>query len=148
MFSKPSLFRRGVTAKLFGLAFGLLCLYLISWLNLNVSFVVQFGLLLWCISLGGLVALSLINYHPLLKASMPSWFSGGFVCGWMNLLLWLISGDSLTSIGQGIFPTLGSLLLGVGFVVIGVLFGIIAGFFAKLFGGEGPDAARDYSKNQ
>ncbi|WP_208982462.1 hypothetical protein [Pseudovibrio sp. JE062] len=149
MFSKPSLLRRGITAKLFGLAFGLLCLYLIAWLNLNVTFVVQFGLILWCITLGGLVALiGVINYHPLLKSSMPSWFSGGFICGWMNLLLWLIGGDSLTSIGQGIFPTLGSLFLGIGFVAIGVGFGIVAGFFAKLIGGEGPDAARDYTADR
>ncbi len=149
MFSKPSLIRRGITAKLFGLAFGLLCLYFIALLNLNVSFVVQFGLILWCITLGGLVALiGVINYLPLLKSIMPGWFSGGFICGWMNLLLWLIGGDSLTLIGQGFFPTLGSLILGIGFVAIGVGFGIVAGFFAKLMGGEGPDVARDYTESK
>ncbi len=148
MFSKPSLLRRNMAAKLLGLGFGLLCLYLINWLNLNVSYVVQFGLVLWSITLGGLVALiGIINHHPLLRASMPGWFSGGFICGWMNLLLWLIGGDSLTSIGQGIFPTLGSLILGFGFVAIGVVFGIIAGFFAKLIGGEGPEAAREFGRD-
>ncbi|KZL05114.1 hypothetical protein PsAD2_04469 [Pseudovibrio axinellae] len=149
MFSKPSLLKRSITAKIFGLAFGLFCIYLINWLNLNVSFVVQFGLILWCITLGGLVALiGVINYLPQLKASLPSWFSGGFICGWMNLLLWLIGGDSLTSIGQGIFPTLGSLLLGVGFVVIGFAFGVVAGFFATLIGGEGAGVARDYTADK
>lgn len=138
MSSKPSLMRRGFTAKLIGLAFGLVCLYLIGWLNLNVSFVVQFGLVLWCITLGGLVALvGMITTYPMINQRMPGWFSGALVCGWMNLLLWLISGDSLISIGQGIFPTLGSFILGLGFVAIGALFGMLAGFCARLIGGEG-----------
>ena len=139
MFENPSLVTRIAIGKLLGFAVGLIGLIVIPFLWPDSDWMERIAFLLWYTTLGAFVGLvGVMDWHPVLRLSMPWWFSSTLVGAWMNLVLTLFIYDRLAEMMLGL-PVGGSLFLSpFWFVAEGAIVGLLIGYFATRFGGEGP----------
>jgi hypothetical protein len=103
----------------------------------------RIAFLFWYTTLGAFIGLvGVMTWHPLLRMPMPWWFSSVLIGAWMNLVLTLFIYDRLAEmmlelpVGGGLFQS------PFWFVAEGAIVGIIIGYFATRFGGEGPATVR------
>ena len=143
MFENPSLVTRIAIGKLLGFALGLIGLIVIPLLWLDSSWMERIAFLFWYTTLGAFVGLiGVMDWHPLLRLSMPWWFSSTLVGAWMNFVLTLFIYDRLAEmmlelpVGGGLFQS------PFWFVAEGAVVGLVIGYFATRFGGEGPVTVR------
>ena len=146
MLENPSLITRVVIGKSIGFALGLIGLIIIPFLWPDSGWMERIAFLFWYTTLGAFVGLvGVMTWHPLLRMPMPWWFSSVLIGAWMNLVLTLFIYDRLTEmmlelpVGSGLFQS------PFWFVAEGAIVGLVIGYFATRFGGEGPDTVQQHS---
>ena len=68
---------------------------------------------------------------------MPWWFRAPLLGAWMNFVLTFFAYDALASMMTSLFGAAGLLTSSFWFVAEGALVGLLIGFCATRFGGEG-----------
>ncbi len=139
MFENPSLVTRIAIGKLLGFALGLIGLIVIPFLWPDSSWMERIAFLLWYTTLGAFVGLvGVLDWHPVLRLSMPWWFSSTLVGAWMNFVLTLFIYDRLAEMMVELFAESELFQSPFWFVAEGAVVGLFIGYFATRFGGEGP----------
>jgi len=144
MFTKPSLMLRIAIGKGIGFAIGLLGLILLPFFVSEASWMIRIGVLLWYTTVGGVIGMfGVFTWHPLLHLPMPWWFRSTFVGAWMNFVLTLFAYDTFAVMMGGISEkTFGDPMVMSSpfwFVLEGALVGLLIGYLATRFGGEGKE---------
>jgi hypothetical protein len=147
MFSNPSLTTRVATGKLIGFGFGLLGLVIIPFLWPDSSWMERFGFLFWYTTVGAFIGLAgVYTRHPVLRIPMPWWFSSPLIGAWMNFVLTLLIYDRLALMMIGLVGSQSPLQSPFWFVAEGALVGLVIGYFATRFGGEGAITVTDLNQ--
>lgn len=142
MFENPSLMTRIVIGKSVGFLIGLCGFICLPYMMPEAGMMLRFGILFWYTTLGFIIAIvGIFDWHPILKIPMPWWFRASFMGGWMNFVLVLFAYDMMEKFLAAAFGPQGLLTSPFWFVLEGVIVGLIIGFFATRYGGEGPEIA-------
>jgi len=141
MFNNPSLITRIAIGKSIGLAFGLIGLIFMPFFLPEAGWMIRWGILLWYTTLGAIVGVfGVITYHPILKLPLPWWFRAPLIGGWMNFVLTFFAYDVMQQMLVFMFGQDGLFSSPFWFVLEGALIGLIIGYVATRFGGEGKEA--------
>jgi hypothetical protein len=139
MFENPSLVTRIAIGKAIGFALGLIGLIVIPLFWPDSSWMERFAFLFWYTTLGAFVGLiGVFDWHPILRLPMPWWFRSTLVGAWMNFVLTLFIYDRLEVMMLQLMGEDGLFLSPFWFVVEGAIVGLLIGYVATRFGGEGP----------
>lgn len=140
MFGNPSLLTRMAVGKTAGFAFGLASFFALPVFAPDGGELMRWGMLLWYTTLGGLIGLfGVFNWHPILKLPLPWWARAPFLGAWMNFVLVFFAYESLAKILTGAFGPDGLVTSPFWFTLQGAFVGLIIGFLATRFGGEGKE---------
>ncbi len=140
MFTKPSLFLRIVIGKSVGFLFGLMGFISIPYFLSAPNALLQWGVLLWYTSIGALIGVfGVFTYHPILKLPMPWWIRGPILGAWMNLVLTFFAYDIMEEMMISIFGESGLMSSPFWFTLEGAIVGLVIGYLATRFGGEGKE---------
>lgn len=142
MYEKPSLIRRAIIGKSTGFAIGLAELITAPLFDPEIGWMLRWGLLLWYTTFGGIIAVvGVYTYNPMIRLPMPWWFRDPLVGAWLNLVLTLFAYDEWQRFMTATFGPDGLLQSPFWFVAEGAVIGLVIGFLATRYGGEGPEAA-------
>ncbi len=140
MFEKPSLVTRIAIGKGIGFAVGLLGFVLMPYFLPDAGWLIRWGVLLWYTTLGAIIGMfGVFTYHPVLKLPLPWWVRAPIVGAWMNFVLTFFAYDTMKAILVSTFGTDGFMTSPFWFAAEGAIIGLIMGYFATRFGGEGKD---------
>ncbi len=132
--------------KIIGFAFGLIGFICLPYFLPEAGYLLRFGILFWYITVGAVVGVfGVFTYHPVLKLPLPWWFRACILGAWMNFVLVLFIYKDMQTMMTSIFGENGIITSPFWFVLEGALIGLIIGFFATRFGGEGRQTV--FSKN-
>lgn len=138
MFGKPSLMTRVALGKGVGLVFGLIGFMCLPYFLPDADWMIRWGILLWYPTLGAVVGVfGVFTEHPVLKIPMPWWFRAPIIGGWMNFVLTFFAYEKMTAVLTSIFGETDVLNNPFWFVLEGAIIGLVIGFLATRFGGEG-----------
>lgn len=138
MFEKPSLMMRIAIGKAIGFLFGLAGFILLPYFLPDAGWLLRWGILLWYTTVGAFIGVfGVVTYHPVLKLPMPWWFRASLVGAWMNFVLVFFAYDAMAAMMVSLFGEGGVLSSPFWFTVEGAIIGLIIGYFATRFGGEG-----------
>lgn len=141
MFANPSLTTRIAIGKLIGFSIGLLGFILLPYFWPEAPMNLRWGILLWYTTVGAIVGMvGVFTSHPVLKLPMPWWFRAPVIAAWMNFVLTFFAWDVMASMLASMFGPEGILSSPLWFVVEGGIVGLIIGYLATRFGGEGSAA--------
>ncbi|NVK21694.1 MAG: hypothetical protein HWD86_04200 [Kangiellaceae bacterium] len=141
MFSKPSLITRIVIGKTIGLIIGLIGFFTLPHIYPEASHMLRWGILLWYITFGAIIGIfGVFTYHPILKSPMPWWFRAPFIGAWLNFVLVFFAHKEMTALLTVMFGENGLMQSPFWFVLEGALVGLLIGFLATKFAGEGKEA--------
>lgn len=135
---RNSLVGRIAVGKLIGLIVGGLAFFMIPSFFPEADLWLRWGIWMWYITLGALIGIfGVMDYHPVLKFSMPFWFRGVILGAWMNFVLVLLLYPQLVVMLQDF--TFGGVAFAnpFWFVVEGAILGLIMDGLATKYGGEG-----------
>lgn len=142
MFSNPSLITRIAVGKLIGFIVGLSGFLLLPYFLPEVTQLTRWGILLWYTTLGAIIGVfGVITYHPILQLPLPWWVRSSILGAWMNFVLTFFAYDVMQEILVSMFGENGLMSSPFWFVLEGVLVGLLIGFLATKFGGEGKETA-------
>ena len=140
MFRNPSLITRIAIGKVIGFLFGLSGFVLLPIFLPEVGWLIRWGILLWYTTLGAIIGVfGVLTWHPVLRLPMPWWFRAPLVGGWMNFVLTFFAYDTMSVMMESIFGAGGLLSSPFWFTAEGAVVGLVIGYFATRFGGEGRD---------
>jgi len=140
MFPNPSLITRIAIGKGIGLIVGLMGLIFLPSFMPEATWMLRFGILFWYITVGAFIGVfGVMTYHPVLRLPMPWWFRSTLIGAWMNFVLTLFVYNDFKAIMAQTFGPGGAISSPFWFVLEGAIIGMIMGFFATRFGGEGRD---------
>jgi len=126
MFGNPSLMTRIAIGKGIGFLFGLSGFILLPYFLPDAGWLLRWGILFWYTTLGAIIGVfGVFTYHPILKLPFPWWFRSTVIGAWMNM--------------NAVFGVDGVLSSPFWFVLEGALVGLLIGYFATRFGGEGAE---------
>lgn len=138
MFGNPSLVTRVAVGKGIGFAFGLAGFLLVPYIFADAGWLLRWGILLWYTTLGAIVGfVGVFDYHPVLRLPLPWWFRAPLIGAWMNFVLTFFVYDQFETMLIALFGAESLLRSPFWFVAEGALVGLIIGYFATRFGGEG-----------
>ncbi len=138
MFGNPSLMTRIAIGKALGLGFGILAFVTIPLYLPDPGWLIRWGFLFWYLTFGAIIGLfGVFDWHPVLKLPMPWWFRAPFLGAWMNFVLTFFAYDALQTMMITMFGADGRLSSPFWFVAEGAVIGLIIGYFATRYGGEG-----------
>ena len=138
MFENPSLTTRILIGKSLGFLIGLIGFFLIPLFLPDAGYMLRFGVLFWYTTIGAVIGLfGVYDHHPVLRLPLPWWLRSTFLGGWMNLLLTLFTYDQMALWMTQLFGVNGALQSPFWFTVEGMIVGLLIGYFATRFGGEG-----------
>ena len=139
MFGNPSLHTRLVIGKGLGALFGLIGFIYLTVMPVGDDSLLRWGILLWYTTFGAIIGIfGVYTRHPMLPLSMPWWFLAPFVGAWLNFVLVFFAHDSLAAAMAALFGADGFLASPFWFAAEGAILGLVIGYFATRFGGEGP----------
>ncbi|WP_394130514.1 hypothetical protein [Shewanella maritima] len=142
MLTSPSLFTRCVVAKSIGFALGLLGFFVLPMMQADIAPKMQWAMLLWYTTFGGIIGvIGVFTYHPMLKINLPWWLTSGVIGAWLNFVLTLFIYDDLVVLMGALFGEQGWFTSPYWFALEGLMVGVFIGFFAKKYGGIGPETA-------
>lgn len=136
---KPSLILRTAIGKLIGFVAGLVAYFMLPiWGEPDLLF--RIGIVLYLTTIGGVIGLmGVMTFHPVLRFAMPWWFRGPFTGAFMMALLWLLAHERMDAIMVTIFGEGSFFAHGAWAIIDGVILGLIIGWTASRFGGEGKE---------
>lgn len=141
MLKNPSLMTRIIIGEGVGLAVGLIAFLSLPYFWPEVPMMTRWGILLWYWTLGAFVGVfGVMTWHPMLKLPTPWWVRAPFIGGWMNFVLTFFAFDVMKSLLTSMFGDSGPLTSPYWFVLEGALIGLLIGYLATKFGGEGKEA--------
>ncbi|MGB1546974.1 MAG: hypothetical protein ACPHIA_00375 [Alphaproteobacteria bacterium] len=141
-FGNPSLVTRIAIGKGVGFLFGLIGLLSFPYIVPEVGWLPRIGILFWYTTLGAIIGVfGVFTYHPVLKIPFPWWFRAPLLGAWMNFLLTLFAYDAFKGYMEAFFGVDGVLQSPFWFAGEGAFVGLIIGFFATRYGGEGKETA-------
>ena len=140
MLEKPSLMMRIAIGKGIGFLFGLAGFLLLPYFLPDAGWLLRTGILFWYVTVGAFIGVfGVVTYHPVLKLPMPWWFRSALVGAWMNFVLVFFAYDVMANMIVAIFGKGGVIASPFWFTVEGALIGLVIGYFATRFGGEGKE---------
>ncbi len=140
MFENPSLVTRIAIGKAIGFLFGLIGFIFLPYFLPDAGLLIRWGILLWYPTLGAIIgAFGVFTFHPIVKLPLPWWFRAPLLGGWMNFVLTFFAYDVMQSMMTAVFGENGIINSPFWFVLEGIIVGLIIGYFATRFGGEGKD---------
>ncbi len=140
MFENPSLITRIAIGKAIGLVLGLIGFIFLPFFLPDAGWLLRWGILLWYTTLGGLIGLfGVFTWHPVLKISFPWWVRAPFLGAWMNFVLTFFAYDPMHAMMVSVFGENGFINSPFWFTLEGALIGLLIGFLATRFGGEGEE---------
>lgn len=144
MFSNPSLMTRIAIGKLIGFLVGLAGFIVIPFFWPDAGWLLRWGVLLWYTTLGAIIGVyGVFTWHPILKLPMPWWFMAPVIGGWMNFVLTFFAYDQMHTMMIRMFGEAGVITSPFWFVAEGMIVGLLIGYLATRFGGEGPATVVD-----
>ena len=142
MFGNPSLMTRIAVGKTLGLVIGVIAFVTIPLFLPEADLWLRWGILLWYITFGAIIGLfGVFSYHPLLKLPLPWWIRASFMGAWLNFVLVFFAHKEMSAMMIGVFGEHGALTSPFWFAAEGAILGLIIGYFATRFGGEGAETA-------
>ena len=140
MLEKPSLVTRIAVGKGVGFAVGLAGFLLMPVLVPEAGWLIRWGVLLWYTTLGAIIGVfGVLAYHPVLKLPLPWWVRAPFLGAWMNFVLTFFAYDTMKDMLVAMFGADGALISPFWFTLEGALVGLLIGYLATRFGGEGTE---------
>lgn len=140
MFDKPSLVTRIAVGKAVGFLIGLIGFIALPWLWPDGDAMLRWGILFWYTTVGALIGFTgVFTWHPVLHMPMRWWFRGPVLGAWMNFVLVFFAYDTMARMLTATFGADSALTSPWLFVLEGALVGLLIGWLATRFGGEGPD---------
>jgi hypothetical protein len=140
MFGNPSLITRIAIGKSVGLIVGLIAFVFLPSVYPDATMMLRWGLLLWYITFGAIIGVfGVFTWHPILKLPMPWWIRAPFVGAWLNFVLAFFAYDDMKAVLVHLFGHDGSITSPFWFSAEGALIGLIIGYLATRFGGEGKE---------
>jgi hypothetical protein len=140
MFGNPSLMTRIAIGKGIGFLVGLAGLISLPVFLPDASWLLRLGILFWYTTVGAVIGVfGVFTWHPILKLPMPWWFRSTVIGAWMNFVLTFFAYDDMKDIMVHMFGPAGALSSPFWFTLEGAIVGIIMGYFATRFGGEGKE---------
>jgi hypothetical protein len=144
MFSNPSLITRIAIGKGIGFLFGLVGFVSLPFFLPDASWLLRWGILFWYTTVGAVIGVfGVFTWHPILKLPMPWWIRSTWIGAWMNFVLTFFAYNDMKAIMVQSFGTNGVLSSPFWFVLEGAIVGIIIGYFATRFGGEGKETVEE-----
>lgn len=141
-FTNPSLVTRVAIGKITGFFIGLIGFICLPYFMPEVSLLFRWGILLWYLTLGAIIgAFGVFTYHPILKISLPWFFRAPVLGAWMNFVLVLLSYQAMQDLMLGVFGESGMFASPFWLVLEGAIVGLIIGYLATRFAGEGEETA-------
>ncbi len=138
MLEKPSLMLRIAIGKAVGMVFGLAGFLLLPYFLPDAGWMLRWGLLFWYITVGAFIGVfGVVSYHPVLRLPMPWWFRSALVGAWMNFVLVFFAHEVMADMMVALFGEGGLLSSPFWFTLEGAIIGLVIGYFATRFGGEG-----------
>ena len=140
MFKNPSLITRIAIGKVIGFIFGLICFITVPLIIPDITLMMRWAVLLWYTTVGAVIGVfGVFTYHPILKLPMPWWFRAPFIGAWMNFVLTLFVYDEFQRMMIVMFGESGVMTSPFWFLLEGAIVGLVIGFLATKFGGEGKE---------
>ena len=142
MFGNPSLFTRVAIGKGIGFVIGIIGFISLPYFLPEAGMMLRLGILFWYTTLGAIIGVfGVFTYHPVLKLPMPWWFRAPLLGAWMNFVLVFFAHDVMTDMMVSVFGEGGMLSSPFWFAAEGAIVGLIIGYLATRFGGEGAETA-------
>lgn len=140
MFENPSLTTRIGVGKSIGFLFGLAGFLLLPHFLPEASALIRWGILLWYTTVGAVIGVfGVYTRHPVLKLPMPWWLRAPLIGAWMNFVLVFFAYDTMHALLSSLFGTNELLTSPFWFILEGAVVGLVIGYFATRFGGEGKE---------
>jgi len=140
MFSNPSLITRIAIGKTVGFVVGLLGFFFLPYVFGETDLMIRWGFVFWYTTVGAFIGVfGVFTWHPILKLPMPWWFRSVWIGAWMNFVLTLFIYDRMQAYMIVFFGENGTLSSPFWFVSEGALVGLLIGYLATKFGGEGKE---------
>ncbi len=140
MFEKPSLVTRIAIGKGIGFLVGLIGFIFLPFFVPEAGWLIRWGILLWYTTLGAIIGVfGVFTYLPVLKLPMPWWIRAPFLGAWMNFVLTFFVYDTMKDMLVTMFGAEGVLTSPFWFTLEGAVVGLLIGYLATRFGGEGAE---------
>ena len=140
MFEKPSLVTRIAIGKGIGFLVGLIGFIFLPFFVPEAGWLIRWGILLWHTTLGAIIGVfGVFTYHPVLQLPMPWWFRAPLLGAWMNFVLTFFVYDTMKDMLVTMFGAEGVLTSPFWFTLEGAVVGLLIGYLATRFGGEGAE---------
>ncbi len=140
MLEKPSLVTRIAVGKGVGFVVGLIGFLSLPYFVPEAGWLIRWGVLLWYTTLGAIIGMfGVFTTHPMLKLPLPWWLRAPFLGAWMNFVLTFFAYDTMKDMLVVMFGAEGALASPFWFTLEGALVGLLIGYFATRFGGEGKE---------
>jgi hypothetical protein len=140
MFGNPSLMTRIAIGKVIGFLFGLAGFIFLPYFLPDANMLLRWGILLWYTTVGAIIGVfGVITYHPVLRLPMPWWFRAPLIGAWMNFVLTFFAYDAMQAMMVTMFGEDGAFSSPFWFTAEGAIIGLIIGYVATRFGGEGKE---------
>ena len=141
--TKPSLTLRIGIGKVAGFLIGLSGFILLPLFAPDAGWMLRWGILLWYTTLGAIIGVfGVYTSHPVLQLPLPWWVRAPFIGAWMNFVLTFFAYDEFRAMMMAALgSSAGPLTSPFWFALEGALVGLIIGWLATRFGGEGPETA-------
>ena len=141
MFANPSLTTRIIIGKTIGLVIGLAGFILLPFFYPEAGWLLRWGILLWYTTVGAIIGVfGVYTRHPILNLPMPWWFRAPILGAWMNFVLTFFAYDTMREVMVGMFGDQGMMTSPFWFTAEGAVVGLVIGYVATRFGGEGKEA--------
>jgi hypothetical protein len=142
MFGNPSLITRIAIGKTIGLVVGIIGFFSLPAFLPEADLMLRWGILLWYLTFGAIIGVfGVLDNIPLLKLPLPWWIRAPFIGAWMNFVLAFFAYDNMQAMMISVFGADGALQSPFWFAAEGAIIGLVIGYFATRFGGEGAATA-------
>lgn len=138
MLKNPSLVTRIGLGKGIGFIIGLLGFMTLPYFWPEADSLIRWGVLFWYTTVGAIIGVfGVFTWHPVLHLPMPWWFRAPLLGAWLNFVLTFFAYDDMKAIMIAMFGEGGVMASPFWFTLEGAVVGLIIGYVATRFGGEG-----------
>lgn len=138
MFDNPSLLTRIAIGKSIGFVFGLIGFLCIPYFLPEDNTLIRWGILFWYPTVGAFIGvMGVWTWHPVLNLPMPWWFRAPWIGAWMNFVLVFFAYEPMEKMMISFMGADSGFTSPFWFTLEGAIVGLIIGYFATKFGGEG-----------